>query len=129
MNQMKMPGILFEPVTYKPFYNLFKNEIVNGVQLFYTDPDKVNLCNVAVQVLYRAYHSSGTRMFRASEDGDSGPSAFDHIAGTDELRLAIQGGKTPEEIIASWQQDLMAFREARRPYLLYGERPRTESGN
>ena len=129
MNQMKMPGILFEPVTYKPFYNLFKNDIVNGVQLFYTDPDKVNLCNVAVQILYRAYHSSGTKMFRASDDGDSGPTAFDHIAGTDALRLAIQSGKTPEEIIASWQQDLMAFREARRPYLLYGERPRTETGN
>ncbi len=129
MNQMKMPGVSFEPITYKPFYNLFKNDVVNGVQLFYTDRDNVNLCNVAVQILYRCYHSSGTHMFRASDSGDSGPDAFDHIAGTDALRLALQNGKTPEEIIASWQQDLMAFREARRPYLLYGERPRTETGN
>ena len=129
MNQMKMPGILFEPITYKPFYNLFRDEVVNGAQLFYTDRDKVNLCNVAVQILYRAYHSSGTKMFRASDDGDSGPEAFDHIAGTDALRVALQAGKTPEEIIASWQPDLVAFREARRPYLLYGERPRTETGN
>ena len=129
MNQMKMPGVLFEPVTYKPFYNLFKNEIVNGTQVFYTDRDQVNLCNVAVQILYRCYHASGTRMFRATDDGDSGPDPFDHIAGTDALRLDLQNGKTPEEIIASWQQDLMAFREARRPYLLYGDRPRSEAGN
>jgi uncharacterized protein YbbC (DUF1343 family) len=129
MNQMKMPGVTFEPVTYKPFYNLFKNEVVNGTQLFFTDRDQVNLCDVAVHILYRAYHSPGTHMFRDSDDGDSGPAPFDHIAGTDALRLALQGGKTPEEIIASWQPDLMAFREARRPFLLYGERPRTEVGN
>jgi uncharacterized protein YbbC (DUF1343 family) len=129
MNQMKMPGILFEPVTYKPFYSLFRDEVVNGAQLFYTDRDKVNLCDVAVQILYHAYHSSGTRMFHASADGDSGPDAFDHIAGTDTLRRALVAGKTPEEIIASWQPSLAAFREARRPYLLYGERPRSETDN
>jgi uncharacterized protein YbbC (DUF1343 family) len=129
MNQMKMPGVWFEPVTYKPFYNLFRDEVVNGVQVFYTDRDKANLCNVAVQILYRAYHAPGTRMFHASADGDSGPDAFDHVAGNDALRLALQGGQTPEEIIASWQQDLMTFRDARRPYLLYGERPRAEAGN
>jgi uncharacterized protein YbbC (DUF1343 family) len=128
MNQMKMPGVLFEPITYKPFYSLFRDEVVNGVQIFFTDRDKVNLTNLALQILYRSYHSAGTRMFHASADGDSGPDAFDHIAGNDALRLALQAGKTPEEIIASWQQDLMAFREARRPYLLYGERPR-ETGN
>lgn len=129
MNGMKMPGITFEPVTYKPFYSLFRGEIVNGVQLYYTDRDKVNLCDVAVRILYRCYHSSGTRMFRASADGDSGPDAFDHVAGTDALRLDLQAGKTPEEIIASWQPGIMAFREARRPYLLYGGRPRGEAGN
>ncbi len=129
MNQIKMPGVLFEPVTYKPFYNLFRDEVVGGAQLFYTDRDKVNLCDVAVQILYRCYHSSGTRMFRASDDGDSGPDAFDHIAGTDALRKALQAGKTPEEIIASWQEGLMAFRQARRPFLLYGEQPRDLPGS
>jgi uncharacterized protein YbbC (DUF1343 family) len=68
-------------------------------------------------------------MFRATADGNSGPQAFDLIAGTDALRLALQAGKTPEEIIASWQPDLVAFRQARRPFLLYGEQPRAGTGN
>jgi uncharacterized protein YbbC (DUF1343 family) len=129
MNQLKMPGVQFEPITYKPFYSLFKDQVVNGVQIFYPDPDKVNLCNLAVQILYRAYHAPATKMFHDSADGDSGPKPFDHEAGTDALRLALQAGKTPDEIIASWQPGLTAFREARRPYLLYGERPRSEPGN
>jgi uncharacterized protein YbbC (DUF1343 family) len=128
-NRMRMPGVLFEPVTFKPFYSLFKDQIVSGAQIFYTDRDKVNLCNLAVQILYQMYHSPGTRMFRTSADGDSGPDAFDHVAGTDALRVALQNGDTPEEIIASWQPGLAAFREARRPFLLYGEKPRSGNGN
>jgi uncharacterized protein YbbC (DUF1343 family) len=128
-NQLRIPGVLFEPVTFKPFYGVFQDQIINGAQIFYTDRDKVNLCNLAVQILYRMYHAPGTKMFRDSAGGDSGPDAFDHIAGGDALRIALQTGRTPDEIIASWQPRLAAFREARRPYLLYGDRPRSETGN
>jgi uncharacterized protein YbbC (DUF1343 family) len=128
-NQMNIPGVYFEPATFKPFYGVFKDQIINGAQIFYTDRDKVNLCDLAVQILYKMYHSPGTKMFRLSANGDSGPDAFDHIAGNSALRIALQNGDTPEQIITSWQPGLAAFREARRPYLLYGERPRSESGN
>ncbi|HEV3272468.1 MAG TPA: DUF1343 domain-containing protein [Candidatus Methylacidiphilales bacterium] len=128
-NQMQIPGVLFEPVTFKPFYGAFKDQIVNGAQIYYTDRDKVNLCNLAVQILYRMYHSPDTKMFRDSDNGDSGPDAFDHIAGGDALRVALESGGTPDEIITSWQPALAAFREARRPYLLYGDRPRSEPPN
>jgi uncharacterized protein YbbC (DUF1343 family) len=128
-NQMQLPGALFEPVSFKPFYSIFKNEVVNGAQIYYTDRDKANLCNLAVRILYYAYHAPGTKMFRTSDDGDSGPEAFDHIAGGPELRTALQSGKTPEDIITSWQPALAAFREARRPYLLYGDRPKGMAGN
>jgi uncharacterized protein YbbC (DUF1343 family) len=68
-------------------------------------------------------------MFRTSANGDSGPDAFDHIAGGDGLRTALESGETPEQIITSWQPGLAAFRQARLPYLLYGERPKSETGN
>lgn len=44
---------------------------------------------------------------------------FDKLAGTDQLRLAIEAGKTKEEIIASWQEDLLAYKKMRKNYLLY----------
>jgi uncharacterized protein YbbC (DUF1343 family) len=128
-NQMQIPGVYFEPVTFKPFYGAFKDQLIKGSQLYYTDRDKVNLCNLAVRILYYCYHAPGTKMFHASADGDSGPDAFDHIAGGSELRVSLQTGKTPEDIITSWQPALAAFRQARRPYLLYGERPKGETGN
>jgi uncharacterized protein YbbC (DUF1343 family) len=126
---LQLPGVYFQPVTFKPFYGVFKDQLINGSQIYYTDRDQVNLCNLAVEILYHMYHAPGTRMFRTSADGDSGPDAFDKIAGNDAFRKALQQGHTPEEIITSWQPALAAFREARRPYLLYGDRPKSDTGN
>jgi uncharacterized protein YbbC (DUF1343 family) len=122
-NAMQMPGLLFRPTTFMPFYGVFKSKLINGVQIFFTNPDQVNLCDLAVQILYTMYHKPGIRMFRADASGDSGPDAFDKIAGGDGLRTALQKGDTPDEIIASWQPGLAAFRAARQHYLLYGNRP------
>jgi uncharacterized protein YbbC (DUF1343 family) len=127
-NGLGLPGVLFHPASWEPFYGAFKNKLINGVQIFYTDRDQVNLCNLAVQILYHVYHKPGVRMFRADPTGDSGPDAFDKIAGGDALRLALKNGQTPDQIIASWQPGLEAFREARRRYLLYGDaKPREAS--
>ncbi|WP_295799821.1 DUF1343 domain-containing protein [uncultured Microbulbifer sp.] len=48
---------------------------------------------------------------------------FDKLAGTDRLRRAILAGESAEQIRASWQPDLEAFRERRKPYLLYPDIP------
>ena len=120
---LDVPGVLVRPSTFEPFYGEFKNQVVHGVEIFFTDPDKVNLCDFAVQILYLMYHKHGIHMFRESANGDSGPDAFDKICGGDALRTALINGEKPEEIIASWQAGLDQFTAARRKYLLYGERP------
>lgn len=44
---------------------------------------------------------------------------FIKLAGTAELRKQIEAGKTEEEIRASWQPGLAAFKATRKKYLLY----------
>ncbi len=46
-DRMQIPGTLFRPVTFKPFYQVFKDQIINGTQIYFTDRDKVNLCDLA----------------------------------------------------------------------------------
>jgi uncharacterized protein YbbC (DUF1343 family) len=128
-NAMGLPGTLFRPATWEPFYGVFKNQVINGVQIYYTNRDQVDLCGLAAHILYTVYHKPGVKMFRTDASGDSGPEAFDKIAGGPALRLALQHGQTPEEIIGSWQPGLTAFREERRRFLLYGERPETAPPN
>ena len=46
-------------------------------------------------------------------------SFFDKLAGTDQLRIALENGLCLEEIEASWEADLEEFKISRTPYLLY----------
>lgn len=60
---------------------------------------------------YEASKKNNSKMFNAF---------FDKLAGTDQLRKQIIAGKSQEEIYASWENDLKAFKTLRKPYLLYG---------
>jgi uncharacterized protein YbbC (DUF1343 family) len=127
MNGVGMPGVFFRPATIQPFYGAFKGKIVNGAQIFFTNRDEVNLCGLAVQILHHVFHAPGISMFQPDPSGDSGPEAFDKIAGGDGLRTALQSGQAANAIIASWQPGLDVFRAARRRFLLYGEGPKGET--
>ncbi|MEA5402517.1 DUF1343 domain-containing protein [Arcicella sp. DC2W] len=48
-------------------------------------------------------------------------SAFDRLAGSDNLRKQIIAGKTEAEIRATWQKDLEVYKVIRKKYLLYAE--------
>ena len=44
---------------------------------------------------------------------------FDKLAGTDQLRQQLLAGMSEEEIRLSWQDELSAFKQTRKKYLLY----------
>jgi uncharacterized protein YbbC (DUF1343 family) len=46
-------------------------------------------------------------------------SGFDRLAGSDGLRLALEGDQPADRIIASWEEGLGGFASTRRRYLLY----------
>lgn len=46
-------------------------------------------------------------------------SFFDKLAGTDELKIQVKEGKSEEQIRATWQKDLDAFKAKRLRYLIY----------
>lgn len=84
-----------------------------------------DLSNLSPDSLFRVSQIDLSRLidfYRAYPD----KSAFflknnfiDKLAGSDELRKQIAAGKTEEEIRASWQADLVRFRQLRAKYLLY----------
>lgn len=47
------------------------------------------------------------------------PDFMDKLAGTDKLRKAMLAGQSLASIKQSWQADLTAFKQQRKPYLLY----------
>jgi len=46
---------------------------------------------------------------------------FEKLVGVDYIRRDIIAGKSAREIKAKWQQDVIRFKQQRKPYLLYAE--------
>ena len=44
---------------------------------------------------------------------------FDKVTGGDETRRAFEAGGPLDPLFAAWRDDCEAFRESRRPHLLY----------
>jgi len=106
LNAAGLPGVRFSAASRTPNASKHAGAACQGVLIEVTDRTRVQPMAMAVTML-----ATVARQFEAS--------MFDRLAGTDHLRLALQAGTPPAEIVASWQPDLDAFRARRAKYLLY----------
>lgn len=88
----------------------FKNQMVKGIDLRHSDTTGLNL-----NYLINAYQ----QLTQAKQPFFERADFMDKLAGTDQLRLAIEAGRSAEEIKQSWQAGLKQFKQQRAPYLLY----------
>ena len=82
-----------------------------------TDPRRCRPAVVAVTLLYELQRWGGGDLF--TDDGINDARWFDLLMGTAEVRLALQAGAVPGEIVAGWNAPLARFRRERAAALLY----------
>lgn len=119
LNGYSLPGVRFVPVSYKPYYFAFSNQPITGVQIYFTDPRKAPLTGINFYAMEALKKVAGRDLFEEAVKAKKKFDMFDKVNGTDATRLALQGGKSAAEIVASWQAGEKRFREQRRKYLLY----------
>lgn len=94
----------------------FEGQRVFGFELEVTNRRAVDPLEVGVHALHAMYH-------QANAQGDtnfvSRPAHFTRLAGTDQFLELLREGASPASIIASWKDEVAAFRERRSPALLY----------
>lgn len=88
-----------------------KGKTLYGLDLRNLDPNKQQFTLKYILYFYNKMPDK-TKFFSRAE-------FFDKLAGTDELRKQIIAGKNEEEIRASWAEDLKAYKQMRKKYLLY----------
>jgi len=118
LNNKKLPGVIFRPMSYRPFYFDTSDTRFLGVQVHVTDLEQLNMTAVQITVL-----DALQRLFpekdifqRAKPDRIS---SFDKAAGSTELRKALQTRRSVDSILKDLDQDLVQFKAARAKYLLY----------
>jgi uncharacterized protein YbbC (DUF1343 family) len=119
LNGYALPGVRFRPLTYKPYYATYKDEIVGGVQLFFTDPAVAPLTAINYYALEALKQVAGRDVLAEAVKANKKFDMFDKVNGTDATRLALQAGKSAAEIVAGWKAGEEKFRAERQQYLRY----------
>jgi uncharacterized protein YbbC (DUF1343 family) len=101
-----LSGVQFSAARRTPDASKHVGRACQGVLVSIVDRQQVQPLEVAVTML---------ALVRPEFDAPT----FDRLAGTDRLRLALQAGQPPADIVASWQPELDRFRAIRAKYLLY----------
>lgn len=118
MTALGLPGVIFRPITFKPFYGRDKDKTLHGVQLHFTDASRTNLLLLQFHFL-QVHHE----LYPDKDPFDlahaSRMTMFDKVAGTDAVRKQFQKRKKVEDVLPLLNRDGESFRAVSAQYLLY----------
>lgn len=118
MNDLKLPGLLFRPIHYTPYYSVSKDSVVHGVQVHITDYKKAELSLVQFYVLQECKKLwPGKNVFALCDK--SRLNMFDKVCGTDKIRLEFTKTFQVSSIQPIWDKDIVSFRAKAKKYFLY----------
>ena len=116
-----LPGVRFRPAWFQPTFQKFAGRTCGGLQLHVTDRAAFQPVRTGLAVLaaLRQYAGAHFDWRREPYEFVADRLAIDLLFGSDRERKALEAGQTPREIAQAWEAEEVAFRERRRPYLLY----------
>ncbi|MGE3180721.1 MAG: exo-beta-N-acetylmuramidase NamZ domain-containing protein [Phycisphaerae bacterium] len=115
LNRRELPGVIFRPTYFKPFYGSFEKKDCGGVQVHLVDPHAAHLTGIQFHVL----DVVRTLQPDLALFGNKRDNMFDKVCGTQRIREAFEAGKSATDVLAIWDEGIDAFREKRKSYLLY----------
>ncbi len=117
MNSYNLEGVIFRPITYKPYYATFKDKKISGVQTHILDYHKVNLMEIQFYFL-QAFHElyPNREIFNKVSNRFN---MFDKVSGTDEIRNIFTKNFKFDEIKDIVNSGVEEFKENSKKYHLY----------
>ncbi len=118
LNDLKLPGVIFRPVYYKPYYSVSQGKLVRGVQIHITDYMTAPLTLIQFYILQEAHKlRPGKDVFKLCES--SRLEMFDKVCGTDKVRTEFTKTFSVSSIYGLWMDDIPEFRKKAEKYFLY----------
>ncbi len=137
LNALGLSGVRFRPAHFRPVFSKHSGLECAGVEVYVTDARGLQPVRLGVTMLAAAREQNPDAFcWHGAADGadeaGSGGSArvpgsdgkkrlfIDLLAGGADLRTRIEGGATPDEIMAGWEREIAEFMDVRERYLMYG---------
>ena len=117
LNALNLPGVMFRPMYYKPFYAFGKGEELQGVQVYLTDYEKAKLTSIQFYVLQELYSLYPDHDVLAK--CTKRHAMFDKVCGSKQIRQLFMKRHKWEDVQAYWDKDAEAFKKLSKKYWLY----------
>lgn len=115
LNRLRLPGVRFRPIYYKPNAGMSKDKDLQGVQIHVTDPS-LFLPAVTEVALMCHLQSAYPKNFTWNEKNFA---IFDKAMGTAQIRKDVMARKPYHEVIGKWRPSLTAFQKKASRYFIY----------
>jgi uncharacterized protein YbbC (DUF1343 family) len=121
LNRLGLPGVRFRPVVFEPTFHKHAKVACGGCQIHVLDRSTFRPVETGVALL-EAFRAAGRDRFAWREppyEYEARKPPIDILAGTPELRRAIEAGVPAGDIARSWQESVRGFEKTRQRFLLY----------
>jgi uncharacterized protein YbbC (DUF1343 family) len=118
LNSMDISGLLFRPITFKPYYAFGKGKTLNGVQIHIIDYNKVNLTNTqfyimaALKSLY-----PDKNLFEMAHKNEIG--MFNKGIGSNKVHANYENNNWINIVTKYLAKDILTFRNTSKEYYIY----------
>ena len=119
LNALELPGVVFRGLHYKPYYSVFKEENIQGVQIHITDYENVALSEIQFYVVQEMMRLWGNQHDWFAECDQKRFSMFNKVCGTDKIKELFGKRYRWEDAKAYWDKDVEKYREESSKYYLY----------
>lgn len=118
MNALQLPGYLFRPIYFKPFYAIGAKQELGGIEVYFTDYEKASLTDLqflVAQELYKLYPNHD--YFEQAQPKYK--NLLDRTCGSKQIRQLFMKRHLWADAKAYWDKDVEAFRQLSQQYYLY----------
>jgi uncharacterized protein YbbC (DUF1343 family) len=113
LNARPIPGVYFRAAAWAPLFGFWAGKTLTGVELDVTDGHAFRAVRTAVEIL------CAVRTIAPKTIAIESTAGLDRDWGTDTLRLGLESGLDPSDILAQWTPSTRAFEALRSRFLLY----------
>ena len=118
LNDLHLPGVLFRPISLKPFYAVGQGKSYSGVQFYLTDYKKVRLTEIQFYVMQEMAALYPDKKCFGPET-EKRFDMFDKVCGSDQIRLLMAKNMKVDDMLPYWRKDETAFKQMSKKYYLY----------
>jgi uncharacterized protein YbbC (DUF1343 family) len=117
LNDLRLPGLAFEPCRYRAMSGLYTEQEIAGVRISLTDATAIRPVQTGIAIVQTIEQQHGRG--KVWEHEGTRPDFFDKLMGTDDVRLALLDDAPAAVIAESWTPRIADFVKTRNDCLLY----------